>query len=44
MGWIKRLNKVRRENDYYGRSSDLERLIHSVNFEDLDSIRYFQRC
>lgn len=36
--------KVRRENDYYVvEGSDLERLIHSVNFEDLDSIRYFQR-
>ena len=37
--------KVRRENDYYVvEGADLERLIHSVNFEDLDSIHIFKGC
>ena len=36
--------QIRRENDYYiVEGDDLERLIHSVNFDDLDSIRFFQR-
>lgn len=35
---------IRRENQtYIIEGQDLERLIHSVNFEDLDSVRYFQR-
>ncbi|MCR1900227.1 GTPase ObgE [Irregularibacter muris] len=35
---------VRKENNQYMvEGPDMERLIHSVNFEDIDSIRYFQR-
>lgn len=35
---------IRKENNQYIlEGPDLERLIHSVNFEDLDSIRYFQK-
>ncbi|SJZ45466.1 GTP-binding protein [Garciella nitratireducens DSM 15102] len=33
----------KKNNQYIVEGSDLEKLINSVNFEDLDSIRYFQR-
>lgn len=33
----------KKKNEYIVEGKDMERLINSVNFDDLDSVRYFQR-